>query len=108
MVEPLREQWTAAQAAALTLDTQGKRKQAIAEIQAFHHQLSTTRVLDPACGSGNFLYVVLEHLKRIEGEVLGTLEALGHRQGLLELAGVRVTPEQMLGLETNPRATLPR
>ena len=27
------------------------------------------RVLDPACGSGNFLYVTLEHLKRLEGEV---------------------------------------
>ena len=32
-----------------------------------------TRVLDPACGSGNFLYVTLEHLKRLEGEVLNQL-----------------------------------
>ncbi|MEZ5476218.1 MAG: DNA methyltransferase [Thiolinea sp.] len=29
--------------------------------------------LDPACGSGGFLYVTLEHMKRLEGEVLNTL-----------------------------------
>ena len=42
----------------------------VGEIDAFHHQLCAVRVLDPACGSGNFLYVTLEHLKRLEGEVL--------------------------------------
>ena len=61
-------------------------------------------MLDPACGSGNFLYVTLEHLKRLEGEVLDTLEALGQRQMLMELAGVSVDPHQLLGLELNPRA----
>ena len=42
------------------------------------------RVLDPACGTGNFLYVTLEHLKRLEGEVLDQLEALGETQAQLE------------------------
>ena len=30
-------------------------------------------MLDPACGTGNFLYVALELMKRLEGEVLETL-----------------------------------
>ncbi len=50
------------------------------------------------------MYVTLEHLKRLEGEVLNALDALGDTQGLLEMAGVTVDPHQMMGLETNPRA----
>jgi hypothetical protein len=61
------------------------------------------RVLDPACGSGNFLYVTLEHLKRLEGEVLLQLEALGVSMSL-EAEGFAVDPHQFLGLEINPRA----
>jgi len=104
VIEPLREDWATTQATALLLDREGKRDKAVAELQAFHHKLCNVRVLDPACGSGNFLYVTLEHLKRLEGEVLNTLEELGHTQGKLEMAGVTVDPHQMLGLETNPRA----
>jgi hypothetical protein len=61
-------------------------------------------VLDPACGSGNFLYVALEHLKRLEGEVLNQLHDIGHGQTLLEAEGLTVDPHQFLGLELNPRA----
>jgi hypothetical protein len=68
VVQPLRADWADAQAAALLLANEGKLVEARAEIRRFHHQLCTTRVLDPACGSGNFLYVTLEHLKRLEGE----------------------------------------
>ncbi|MEX2304184.1 MAG: DNA methyltransferase [Bryobacterales bacterium] len=66
--------------------------------------MSRVRVLDPACGSGNFLYVTLEHLKRLEGEVFNTLDGLGQSQGRLEYTGHTVDPHQMLGLESNPRA----
>ncbi len=48
---------------------------AIESSSAFQRRLCDIRVLDPACGSGNFLYVTLEHLKRLEGEVLEALEA---------------------------------
>lgn len=64
VIDPLRREWTEAQAAAGTLAGEGKHKDAIAELRRFHHRLCTVRVLDPACGSGNFLYVTLEHLKR--------------------------------------------
>jgi len=46
-------------------------------------------VLDP-CGSGNFLYVALEHMKRLEGEVLETLQSLGESQQVLEHTGLTV------------------
>jgi hypothetical protein len=114
VVEPLRADWANAQAAALVLAQEAaelsgkahdnKMAEARAALQTFHHQLCTTRVLDPACGSGNFLYVTLEHLKRLEGEVLNQLEAFGHTQDSLGLEGETVTPQQLLGIELNERA----
>ena len=54
------------------------------------------------CGTGNFLYVTLELLKRLEGEVLETLADLGEKQDLLALDVHTVDPHQFLGLEINP------
>jgi hypothetical protein len=104
VLEPLRQEWQIVQTAAVMYDQQGKHDKAIAEIRAFHARLCQLRILDPACGSGNFLYVTLEHMKRLEGEVLDTLQALGHVQGMLEMESVAVNPQQFLGLEVNPRA----
>ena len=112
VIEPLRGEWSNTQAAALTLAAEGKPDEAVAELLKFHHRLCSVRVLDPACGSGNFLYVTLEHLKRLEGEVLNTLDELGHRQTGLALGGERadaragetVDPHNLLGIELNPRA----
>ncbi|MFN5349741.1 MAG: class I SAM-dependent DNA methyltransferase [Polaromonas sp.] len=114
VVEPLRADWANAQAAAVLLASEAaeltgkaaddKMAQARAELKQFHHQLCTLRVLDPACGSGNFLYVTLEHLKRLEGEVINQLEAFGQTQDSLGLEGETVTPQQLLGIELNERA----
>ncbi|MGY6588647.1 MAG: DNA methyltransferase [Wenzhouxiangella sp.] len=104
VIDPLREQWKDVQAAAATLEKQGKVDKAIEEITAFHRQLCETRILDPACGSANFLYVTLEHMKRLEGEVLNTLADIGPGQNLLEMRGNTVDPHQFLGIELNPRA----
>lgn len=103
IIEPLRAEWAEVQAAALTYRQQRKTKEAVAEIRKFHHQLCQTRVLDPACGSGNFLYVTLEHMKRLEGEVLEVLGSLV-KSGSFELEGLTVDPHQFLGMEINPRA----
>jgi hypothetical protein len=81
-----------------------KMEDARAELRKFHHQLCSLRVLDPACGSGNFLYVTLEHLKRLEGEVINQLEDFGVTQTTLGLEGETVTPQQLLGIEINERA----
>ncbi|MDP1983196.1 MAG: hypothetical protein Q8K23_11665 [Sulfuritalea sp.] len=104
VIEPLRQSWTYVQGAAVLLANEGKQSAAIAEVRAFHHRLCNLRVLDPACGSGNFLYVALEHLKRLEGEVLNQLHDLGEGQAQLETEGFAVDPHQFLGLELNPRA----
>ncbi|MBS3910986.1 MAG: class I SAM-dependent DNA methyltransferase [Hydrogenophaga sp.] len=114
VVEPLRADWANAQAAAVVLareadELDGKKREAKleearAELRRFHHQLCTTRVLDPACGSGNFLYVTLEHLKRLEGEVMNQLEAFGETQDKLGLEGETVTLQQLRGIELNQRA----
>src|SRR5690606_2684797 len=83
---------------------EGKPAEARKSVRAFHQQLCQTRVLDPACGTGNFLYVAMELMKRLEGEVLEYLVDLGEEQYLLELSGHTVDPHQFLGLEINPRA----
>jgi hypothetical protein len=105
VIEPLREEWSAVLAAAITLEQAGKLKEAAEEVKLFHRRLCKVTVLDPACGSGNFLYVTLEHLKRLEGEVLDALHGFGEKQGILEDAGLTVDPHQLLGIEKNPRAT---
>ncbi len=104
IIEPLRAEWESVQIAALLQAESGQSEEAISEIETFQKRLATIRILDPACGSGNFLYVTLEHLKRLEGEVLNTLKELGEGQMKLEMQGITVSPQQFLGIEVNPRA----
>lgn len=106
LIEPLREEWSGIRIAAVTLaqrDTVADLKQARATLRDFHTRLCAVRVLDPACGSGNFLYVALEQMKRLEGEVIALLHDLGDT-GTLNLQGSTVDPHQFLGIEINPRA----
>ncbi len=100
IVEPLREEWDTAFASAASLYEQGKTELAVRELRGFHEHLCNVTVLDPACGSGNFLYVALEHLKRLEGEVLNTLSRFDHTAS----PTLTVDPHQFLGIEVNPRA----
>ncbi|MCL4806775.1 MAG: class I SAM-dependent DNA methyltransferase [Thermoanaerobaculia bacterium] len=102
--EPLREEWDLVRAQVHALVSEGKVAEAQKALKAFHERLCRVRVLDPACGTGNFLYVALDLLKRMESEVLGLLQDLGEAQGLLDLHGVTVSPAQLLGIEINPRA----
>ncbi len=83
VIEPLRERWQDVQTAAVNLDSVGKAKEAAVEIRKFHYDLNQIKVLDPACGTGNFLYVTLEHLKRLEGEVLNMLASMGQTEAML-------------------------
>jgi hypothetical protein len=106
--EPLRADWDLVQAEALSLlgaepDDAAKAK-ARAVIHAFHQKLANTTVLDPACGSGNFLYVAYDLLKRIEQEVLSRLYDLGETRQALQLDQVTVTPAHFLGIEIKPWA----
>lgn len=118
IVEPLRLEWDAVKVEAQTLrieaeafrkkgdekKAESKDQQSIQTVRDFHKRLCSVKVLDPACGSGNFLYVTLEHMKRLEAEIHDALTAFGFSQTGLELEGITVSPLQFLGLEINPRA----
>jgi hypothetical protein len=106
--EPMRDDWNAVRAEALTILKEGKDEKsvekAIGVVRDFHHRLCHTRVLDPACGSGNFLYVTLDLFKRLEAEVLALLKELGDTTDFLNVEGLSVTPQQFLGIEVKPWA----
>jgi len=103
VIEPLREEFENVYAAAVTLANKGDLKKARQEMNAFHDKLCHVRVLDPACGSGNFLYVALQHLKILEGELLERAAQFGEDMKL-ELETHTIDPHQFLGIELNPRA----
>jgi len=103
IIEPLREDWASALATAERQKGEGRGKVAIATVRAFHEKLCNTRVLDPACGTGNFLYVALELMKKLEGDVLEALADLGGQEAL-RLETHSVDPHTFYGMEINPRA----
>ncbi|MFG1426783.1 class I SAM-dependent DNA methyltransferase [Roseixanthobacter glucoisosaccharinicivorans] len=104
IIDPLRAEWAQVLSTAERQKAGARGKDAAATVKAFHDKLCGTRVLDPACGTGNFLYVALELMKRLEGEVLEALADLGGQEALIGLEGHTVDPHQFLGLELNPRA----
>lgn len=65
----------------------------------FLERLRQVRILDPACGSGNFLYLALRALKDVEHQVNLDAETLG-----LERQFPSVGPECVKGIEINPYA----
>lgn len=108
--EPIREHWTQVQAEVFQLlDGDGKsprkqkadRQAALNRLREFHKWLRELRFLDPACGSGNFLYVTLRLVKQIEAEVLRSIEEVeDHPDVQLEEVG----PWQFHGIEIKPWA----
>lgn len=106
LMMPLRREWEEAKAKAEELsDRSNKRlkpetkQQRIAGLlSGFHERIATIRILDPACGSGNFLYVSLGLLKALEKEVIAF--AASHDVDLKP----RVHPRQLLGIETSAYA----
>jgi hypothetical protein len=74
-------------------------KEATAIYIAFIERLKSFRVLDPACGSGNFLYMALQSLKDIELRVMLEAEELGLERGFPQIG-----PDAVLGIELDPYA----
>ncbi len=94
--EPIMQQWNAAETS--PRDRQTARQTLIAHRDALLNKLAAVRVLDPACGSGNFLYVSLKVLKDLESHIHRFFEPLG-----LPFRDV-VTPRQLFGIEKDPFA----
>ena len=76
-----------------------QRGQADRLLQKFLEQLRKFTVLDPACGSGNFLYLALHALKDIEHQVQLEAEAMGFQR-----AFPMIGPANVKGIEVNPYA----
>lgn len=109
MMAPLRQEWTLVRAEMELLQRTAKKpsegkKKAASLGAAYRKKLATVRVLDPACGSGNFLYVALKELKRLEGEVERALVVVGGYQAPMDYQGESVHPVQFHGIEVKPWA----
>jgi hypothetical protein len=74
-------------------------REAQGKLDDFASKLRMLRVLDPACGSGNFLYVSLNELLDLEKEVA----TLAGRAGLGTFVP-EVSPDQLSGIEKDPYA----
>ena len=109
LMAPLRRRWADVQAQALTLVAKREGMTLVQRarlngelghlLQGFSEELASVRVLDPACGSGNFLYVALRALLDLEKDVITF--AIGCDAGGFF---PRVGPEQMHGIEVNEYA----
>jgi hypothetical protein len=111
--EPVRARWAAVQAEVLQLreraatrkraqDRDADLREAERHLLEFHGWLRGLRILDPACGSGNFLYVTMHALKRVELEVFRALSEV--HGGQLGIRMAEVDPSQFLGIEVKPWA----
>ncbi|MDQ3637800.1 MAG: class I SAM-dependent DNA methyltransferase, partial [Actinomycetota bacterium] len=109
LMAPLRREWemvrekagTEAEKARTLSDRTAANALRRAEslLLGFAEKLRGVRVLDPACGSGNFLYVSLKELLDLEKEVLTFAGTVGLTPFFPE-----VSPEQLYGIETSPYA----
>ncbi|MEM8556221.1 MAG: DNA methyltransferase [Bacteroidota bacterium] len=72
------------------------------ELDRFHRRLADLRLLDPACGCGNFLVIAYRELRRLEIEVIRELyrRDLERGQRVTNIADVlRVNVDQCFGIE---------
>ncbi|HEY9704342.1 MAG TPA: DNA methyltransferase, partial [Allocoleopsis sp.] len=75
----------------------------IKELNKLQLELQNYKVLDPACGSGNFLYVAYQELKRIEQVLISRINEK-KRSNQEQLMMSFVTPHQFYGMDINPFA----
>jgi type II restriction/modification system DNA methylase subunit YeeA len=109
LMAPLRRRWVEVREQARSLVERrkssggGHRTQRNNELMrllaGFTEEIAAVRVLDPACGSGNFLYVALKQLLDLEKEVITFASEVG-----LPTFFPKVGPEQVHGIETNEYA----
>ena len=88
-----------ADAAKLRSTRTNRRNEAERRYRTFLNRLRAFTVLDPACGSGNFLYLALQALKDLEHRVQVEAEALGFQR-----AFPGTGPANVKGIEINPYA----
>src|SRR5438445_369367 len=99
LMAPLRQEWSKIKGELATAFVRGEGKVADrAKLSAFHDKLAAITVLDPACGSGNFLYVSLQLLLDLEKELVTFATQLGFKFEPL------VNVQQLKAIELNAYA----
>src|SRR5437870_5524708 len=99
VMAPLRRDWGQIKGDLAPSYLKGKGNPAErAKLSAFHSRLATISVLDPACGSGNFLYVSLQLLLDLEKELITFATQLGFK------FEPRVSVQQLKAIELNAYA----
>ncbi|RWJ39803.1 MAG: class I SAM-dependent DNA methyltransferase [Mesorhizobium sp.] len=84
---------------ALEAEAHAARAKAKALLGAYQKRLSSFRILDPACGSGNFLYVALHELRDLEQRAV-----LDCNRMEISAAPLMVSIDSVLGIEKDPYA----
>lgn len=104
IVEPLASEWAALKPLLQKAQGKGPRsapyKTAMTAFQSYLERLKNFRVLDPACGSGNFLYLAMHAIKDLEHAAQVDAELLGFGRQI----GIETGPANILGLEINEYA----
>ena len=99
LMAPLRREWATLKGELTAAYLKGKGTPAQRDkLGAFQKKLAAFSVLDPACGSGNFLYVSLQLLLDLEKEVVNYATQLGFK------FTPRVSVQQLRAVEINPYA----
>lgn len=76
----------------------------IGDLERLQVEMANFRVLDPACGSGNFLYVAYREMRRLEADIRDRIQARRHRSTAEQAALTYVAPDHFLGIDVNPFA----
>lgn len=78
------------------------------KLRELHARMQRYRVLDPACGSGNFLYIAYRELKRLEARIWEKISELSRSRQAAQLAAQMefgfVSASQFYGIDVNPFA----
>ena len=75
----------------------------LAELEQVRLSMGNFRVLDPARGSGNFLYVAYREMRRLEAEVKNRIQTR-QKSKKQQVTISYVTPDHFLGIDNNPFA----
>lgn len=109
LMAPLRREWKELQAECIKLKQDAealtsRRRATVTEmigkkLRLFADKIAAIKVLDPACGSGNFLYIALRLLLDLQNEVINYSDEMGAGRFFIS-----VTPTQLYGIEINEYA----
>lgn len=109
ILRPLNAEWEDCKAELIDILSKNRNKdgtpgkaaisKAEARLDVFLRRLDGVRVLDPACGSGNFLYLAMQALKDLERRAIVEANGMG-----LGLRVIHCGPHNVKGIEINPYA----